>query len=171
VIKNSKTSKRLGAAKTATKKAVKHAAERVVKAMSDKDTRQIDADQATRDVEKNQHDQMHTTSQEKIAERPGDWTQDKAAGLGYPDCDNTEHSGSIDIEDATEAVKENDVDKMHTTSQESLAAASFPKTGDSHDHKYKRGMLPGGKYIRTCVFPGCTETEEIDRCEWDKTPV
>lgn len=33
----------------------------------------------------------------------------------------------------------------------------------SHDHKWKRGMLPGGKYIKTCA---CGKMEEIDFAEF-----
>lgn len=35
-----------------------------------------------------------------------------------------------------------------------------------HKHKFKRGMLPGGKYVKTCSVNGCGEMEEIDFAEF-----
>lgn len=35
-----------------------------------------------------------------------------------------------------------------------------------HEHKWRRGMLPGGKYIKTCAVTGCGAMEEIDFAEF-----
>lgn len=43
-----------------------------------------------------------------------------------------------------------------------------PETA-AHICVFRRGILPGQKYIRNCIIPSCGVTEEITYSEWIRT--
>lgn len=36
-----------------------------------------------------------------------------------------------------------------------------------HKHQWRRGMLPGTKYLRICMYPNCGISEQIDYKAWE----
>jgi hypothetical protein len=41
---------------------------------------------------------------------------------------------------------------------------------EEHEHIWKRGILPGGKFVSICSFPGCGKTEEISAEKFQQIP-
>jgi len=84
------------------------------------------------------------------------------AGTGQNDADLQALKDQQAIDDKRIMLSADERDAQNAADEASMNLVR--RQGEDHKHKFKRGVLPGGKYVKTCDL--CGEIVSIDFTEW-----